>query len=231
VSVRENLAEVRRRLEAAAVAAGRDPASVRLVAVSKEQPVELAFEAHDQGVEDFGENTAQGLVEKAEAFDRAGRQARWHFIGHLQRNKINAIMPFVHVVHSVDRPDLALALAKRAGQRKLEVLVQVNIGREEQKGGIEPEGAVAFCRDVARLPGLTLVGLMGIPPADVDPTPFFVELAHLAETLRATPEGADARELSMGMTQDFEVAVRHGATMVRVGTAIFGGRAPHGANR
>jgi pyridoxal phosphate enzyme (YggS family) len=231
VSVRDNLAEVRRRLEAASRAAARDPASVRLIAVSKEQPVELAFEAHDLGVEDFGENTAHGLAEKAEAFARAGRKARFHFIGHLQRNKINSILPHVHVIHSVDRPELSLALSKRAGDRVLDVLVQVNIGRELQKGGIAPEGAVAFSRDVASLPGLRLLGLMGIPPADVDPTPFFVELAGLSQALQGTPEGRAARELSMGMTQDFESAIRHGATMVRVGTAIFGGRAAHGVQR
>ncbi len=224
MSVAADLAAVRRRIEQAAREAGRDPAAVRLIAVSKEQPIERVFEAADAGVEDFGENTAQGLLEKAEAFARAGRKARWHFIGRLQRNKVNLALRYASVVHSIDRAELAEALSKRAPTAGLDVLVQVNIGREAQKGGVAPEQAVELARGVARLPGLRLVGLMGIPPADVDPAPFFAELADLSRALVATPEGAAARELSMGMTQDFEVAVRAGATMVRVGTAIFGAR-------
>ncbi len=228
MSVAAQLDAVRARIVAAAQAAGRDPASVRLIAVSKEQPIEKVFEAHDHGATDFGENTAQGLVEKAEAFARAGRQARFHFIGRLQRNKVNLVLRYAAMVHSVDRLELAEALSKRVADRRLPVLLQVNIGREAQKGGVEPEAAVELARRVAGLPGLELAGLMGIPPADVDPAPFFAELAGLSRALVATPEGARARELSMGMTQDFEIAIRHGATLVRVGTAIFGDRPPHG---
>jgi pyridoxal phosphate enzyme (YggS family) len=229
MSVTDNLAAVRRRLEQAARAASRDPATVRLIAVSKEQPIDRVFAAHDLGVEDFGENTAHGLEEKAEAFAGAGRKARWHFIGRLQRNKVNPVLRHARIVHSVDREELAQALAKRAPKEGLDVLVQVNIGREQQKGGVAPGEVVSFARGVARLEGLRLVGLMGIPPAGVDPTPFFEELAALSRALCATPEGGAARELSMGMTQDFEVAVRCGATMVRVGTAIFGERHEIGA--
>lgn len=229
MSVGEQLEAVRARMVAAARAAGRDPGSVRLIAVSKEQPIEKVFEAHDHGATDFGENTAQGLMAKADAFARAGREARFHFIGRLQRNKVNQVLRYATVVHSVERLELAEALSKRVGEAELPVLLQVNIGREPQKGGVEPEAAVELARQIAQLPGLKLAGLMGIPPADVDPSPFFVELAALSRALMATPEGARATELSMGMTQDFEIAIRHGATLVRVGTAIFGDRPPHGA--
>jgi PLP dependent protein len=229
VSVAAQLDAVRARIAAAEEAAGRPAGSARLIAVSKEQPVDRVFEAYDHGATDFGENTAQGLTEKAEAFARSGRTARFHFIGRLQRNKVNLVLRHAAVVHSVDRLEVALALSKRVGEARLRVLLQVNIGREQQKGGVEPEAAVPLAREVAQLPGLELAGLMGIPPADVDPSPFFAELAALSCALVATPEGARATELSMGMTQDFEIAIRHGATLVRVGTAIFGDRPPHGA--
>jgi len=229
MSVATNLDAVRARILAAEQAAGRPAGSVRLIAVSKEQPIDRVFAAHDHGATDFGENTAQGLVEKAEAFARAGREARFHFIGRLQRNKVNTVLRHAAMVHSVDRIEVAEALSKRSADARLRVLLQVNLGREAQKGGVEVEAAVGLARQVAGLPGLELAGLMGIPPADVDPSPFFAALAELSRALVATPEGARATELSMGMTQDFEIAIRHGATLVRVGTAIFGDRPPHGA--
>lgn len=224
MSVAERLADVRRRIAMSAEVVGRAVNEIKLIAVSKEQPLDRVFAAFDLGVEDFGENTAQGLLEKAEAFERTGRRARWHFIGRLQRNKVNQVLRHTSVVHSVDRLELAEALSRRAPAAGLPVLVQVNIGREQQKGGVDPETAVAFACEVARRPGLQLVGLMGIPPLDADPVPYFALLADLSRRLCETAEGVRARELSMGMTQDFEVAIRHGATMVRVGTAIFGER-------
>lgn len=224
MNVAERLAEVRRRIAMSAEGVGRAVHEIKLIAVSKEQPLDRAFAAFDLGVEDFGENTAQGLLEKAEAFERTGRRARWHFIGRLQRNKVNQVLRHAGMVHSVDRPELAEALSRRAPAGKLPVLVQVNIGREPQKGGVGPDTAVGFACEVARLPGLQLAGLMGIPPLDTDPAPYFALLADLSWRLRETAGGAGATELSMGMTQDFEVAIRHGATMVRVGTAIFGER-------
>ena len=228
MTLADNLATVRQRLTAACEACDRNPTAVRLIAVSKEQPVDLALAAHDLGVEDFGENTAQGLAEKAEEFARRGRVARWHFIVHLQRNKVNTVLRHATMVHSVDRFDLAQALAKRAPSGGLTVLVQVNIGREQQKGGVDPDQSLALASEVARLEGLHLAGLMGIPPAGVDPAPFFKELAALSQALQQSPAGTAARELSMGMSQDFVVAIRYGATMVRVGTAIFGERTGQG---
>ncbi len=216
--------DVRRRIEAAARASGRDPSEVRLIAVSKKQPAERALELYDLGVRDFGENTAQGLLEKTAAFVHAGKKARWHFIGRLQRNKVKQVLPTVDVVHSVDRLELALELSRRAQEGELAVLVQVNLGREPQKGGVDPDAAVAFAREVALMPGLRLLGLMGIPPVDTCSRPYFEALRELSALLRATPEGAAASELSMGMTDDYESAIAAGSTMVRVGTAIFGAR-------
>ncbi len=208
-------------------AAGRAPESVTLIAVSKHQPIDKVFEAHDLGVRDFGENTAQGLIERADAFARAGRQARWHFIGRLQRNKINQVLPRVVMLQTLDRPELAEAVAQRASV-PLDVLVQVNVGDEPQKGGVAPAEAVGFARGLARYEQLRLRGLMCIPPAQEDPAPHFAALARLSQELRQTPEGKDATELSMGMSDDYAIAVRHGATMVRVGTGIFGERQTKG---
>jgi pyridoxal phosphate enzyme (YggS family) len=166
----------------------------------------------------------QGLCSAAEAFAGAGREATWHFIGRLQRNKINKLMPHVGAVHTVDSDALADALAKRAPQGGLDVLVQVNVGAEPQKGGVPVNEAVRFARTVATRAGLRLRGLMGMPPMGQDPRPYFDRLAALSRELRATPEGEAARDLSMGMTGDFEAAIACGSTMVRVGTAIFGPR-------
>jgi PLP dependent protein len=223
-SVAESVAEIRGRIASAARAAGRDPSSVRLVAVCKRQPIERIVAAVDAGVEELGENTAQGMAATAAALQAAGKRVRWHFVGTLQRNKVTAVLEHARTIHSVDRLPLAEALSKRAPAEGVEVLIQVNVGREPQKGGVEPEGAVELARACSQLPGLRLVGLMAIPPAEGDVRPHFEALARLGTALRATPEGGAASELSMGMSDDFETAVRCGATIVRVGTALFGTR-------
>jgi pyridoxal phosphate enzyme (YggS family) len=225
MTVSERLADVRERIARAARAAGRAEEEVRLIAVCKRQPLALILEAHDCGVRDFGENTVQGLCATADAFRREGREARWHFIGRLQRNKINKLLPHVSMVQSIDRDDLADTLDGRT-QRMLPVMVQVNIGREAQKGGVAPEEAIRLACSIARRPHLELKGLMALPPYGEQPDPYFETMARLAGELRATPEGRQATELSMGMTEDFETAIRWGSTMVRVGTAIFGVRMP-----
>lgn len=224
MSIEGNIASVRQRIAVACESCKRDPSSVTLIAVSKQQPIDRVLAAYESGLRDFGENTAQGLVARAEAFSQRGLSARWHFIGHLQRNKVNAVLRHVSMVHSVDRDELVSALAKRAPSPPLPVLVQVNIGREATKNGVDPDDALAFARRVAVTEGLRLVGLMGIAPAGVDALPFFSILAFLSDDLRRSTEGKDARALSMGMTDDFELAIRCGATMVRVGSAIFGPR-------
>ncbi len=229
MSIAQNLSEIRARLEAAARAAGRDPASVTLVAVSKTFPAEAIREAMDQGQTLFGESRAQELRDKTEP---VGPGARWHFIGSLQRNKVKYVVGRVEMVQSVDSLELARELDARVratdgggGPNPLPVLLEVHLGGEETKHGVEPEQVLALAREVQRLPGLALRGLMTIPPWQEDPEdagPAFERLAALAAEGRA--EGLPLTELSMGMSHDFEVAIRHGATFVRVGTAIFGAR-------
>ncbi len=223
-AIAEALAEVRSRIERAAKSASRDPNSVRLVAVSKTKPAAAVREAYAAGQRDFGENYAQELAEKAEQLGDLA-DIRWHFIGHLQSNKAKLVAPVARVVHTVDTPSLARELAKRVeklGREPLRVLVEVNVGGEAQKHGVSPDAVGELLDAVAAQPGLVLQGLMTIPPHDLDETRRAFEA--LAE-LRERHGGAERLpELSMGMTDDLEIAVACGATMVRVGTAIFGAR-------
>jgi len=222
MSVREGLSAIEARLREALTRAGRAPGAATLIAVTKRQPLESVVEAFDGGVRDFGENTVQELAEKAAALAALGREARWHFIGRLQKNKINKLLPWVSVVQTIDSTEVAAALAARVPSSGLDVMIQVNIGRESQKGGVDPEAALCLADELTRMPGLRLKGLMAIPPADVDPRPFFEEMARLSSALGRRVAGATW--LSMGMSDDFEVAIARGATHVRVGTAIFGER-------
>jgi pyridoxal phosphate enzyme (YggS family) len=221
-TIKGALDETRARIARAAAAAGRDPASVRLVAVSKTKPASAVREAYEAGQRDFGENYAQELADKAEQL-RDLPDLRWHFIGHLQSNKARVVAPLVHLVHTVDSPSLARELGKRTSGRTLPVLVEVNVGGEAQKHGASPDGLAELLDAVEAVPNLALSGLMTVPPADLEATRrAFEELASLRSRL-----GGPSRllELSMGMTADLEIAVACGATLVRVGTAIFGERA------
>jgi hypothetical protein len=222
-SLAARLAAVRQRIDAAARAAGRDPAGVSLVAVSKGQPPEAIRAAYAAGQRVFGENYAQELVRKAAALADLPDLA-WHFIGRLQRNKARDVAPRVTMVEAVDREDLARELDRRAAAagRTLDVLVEVNVGGEASKGGAEPGEVGALVAAIRGMKHLALRGLMTIPPEVDAPEaarPFFARLRALA-----APHGL--AELSMGMSHDFEAAIGEGATMVRVGTAIFGARAP-----
>jgi len=232
VSIAAALNHVRARLHAAALAAGRDGASVQLVAVSKLQPAAAVREAYAEGQRDFGENYVQELVQKAEQL-RDLPDLRWHLIGHLQRNKARLVVPLTSLLHTVDTAELALELSRRFAAiapegARLPVLVEVSIAGEEQKHGVAPEGLTELLASIEALPALSLRGLMCVPPFTDDPAgarPFFDELARLREL-----HGGPLRlpELSMGMTHDLEQAVSAGATLVRVGTAIFGARARKG---
>ena len=217
MDVAANLAHVRERIAAACARAGRDPASVRLVAVSKTKPLELLRAAQAAGQDVFGENYAQELKEKADAL--AG--AEWHFVGALQTNKAKVVVGRAALIHTCDRLALAQELSKRAKAAGLvqRVLIEVNVGREPQKAGVLPEDVAALLEHVRGLPALSCVGLMCIPPAEGDPRQHFRALKRLGLSLGLP-------ELSMGMTADFEVAIEEGATLVRVGTAIFGERNP-----
>lgn len=217
-------AEVVRRVERAAARAGRSAAEVRVVAVSKSVSADVVAGALDAGIVDLGENRAQELRDKASVL---GDRPRWHFVGHLQTNKVRLVAGIATLVHSVDRYGLGEALARRA--RALggvqEVLVQVNVGREPVKQGVEPERARALAAALAELDGLAVGGVMTIPPLTATPAearPFFRALAEVGADVAAAVPGAT--HLSMGMSRDFEVAVEEGATLVRVGEAIFGPR-------
>lgn len=220
------LAAVQGRIARAAARAGRDVGSVSLLAVTKTWPAEVVRAAYDLGLRDFGENYAGELADKAEALLHL-EGLRWHFIGHLQRNKARSVAAVAAEVQSVDSVRLAEALGARAAEqgRTLGAWVQVNVGGEAQKSGCSPDEAAAVASAVASQPALRLAGLMTVPPHTDDPAgaaPYFAALVALRETL-----GGAARlpGLSMGMTHDLEVAVAAGATVVRVGSALFGVRA------
>jgi hypothetical protein len=220
--VTEALQAVRARLEAALREAGRPVASARLVAVSKEKPQAMIREAYAAGQRDFGESYAQELRDKARMLADL-TDLRWHFIGGLQSNKAKYVAPVAALVHAVDNVALGRELAKRAGGRTLPVLVAINIGREPQKSGVLPQQALELCRELREVPGLELRGLMCLPPEGQPARPFFAELRKLGAEL-SQELGQPLPELSMGMSGDFEDAVREGSTIVRVGTAIFGDR-------
>jgi PLP dependent protein len=220
--VAESLAAVRARLSAALAEAGRPPGSAVLVAVGKEKPAALLREAYAVGQRDFGESYAQELRDKARELADL-RDVRWHFIGRLQENKAKYVAPVAALVHAVGDAGLARELARRGGGRTIRCLVQVNVGRELQKAGVAPEGTLGLCRELAALEGIDLAGLMCIPPDGPPARPFFRALRELRDEV-GKQLGRALPELSMGMSHDFEDAVREGATLVRVGTLIFGER-------
>ena len=215
MGVAENLARVQERIRAACSRAGRDPDTVQLVAVSKGQPIEAVLLAFAAGQTVFGENYAQELHEKADALP----EAEWHFIGALQTNKVKIVVGHSALVHTCDRASLANELSKRAEMKNIvqRVLLEVNVGREPQKGGALPEQVGALHAAVGEMERLRCDGLMCIPPPEQDPRPHFRALREMRDRL-------GLRELSMGMTADFEAAIEEGATIVRIGTAIFGER-------
>lgn len=219
------LAAVRQRIAAAARAAGRDPGEVRLVGVSKRQPAEAVRAALDAGLRDFGENFVQEALDKMNALGETA--ARWHFIGALQSNKTAVVAERFDWVHSVDRLKLArrLSAQRPEGLAPLKLCVQVNIGDEQSKSGVAPAETAALAREIAALPRLALRGLMAVPPPESDPgrqRAWCRQLAELYAALRAG--GLPLDTLSMGMSADLEAAIAEGATLVRIGTAIFGAR-------
>lgn len=225
--IADNLAHIRQRIEQAASRAGRRVDQITLVAVSKTQSADMIREAYDAGQRDFGENYVQEAKEKIESL--SDLSIRWHFIGHLQSNKARFVAPDYHIVHSVDTPKLAAALGKRAvdSGRVLPVLVEVNVSGEESKSGISPEAIRELVEVVAVTEGLSLRGLMTMPPflPAEQVRPYFIALRNLRDRLISTqPDGASLDDLSMGMSGDFEVAIEEGSTYVRVGTSIFGSR-------
>ncbi len=223
-SIADGLARVRERIVRAASAVGREPADVRLIAVSKTKPGAAIREAYAAGQRDFGENYAQELVQKAEELVDL-TELRWHFIGHLQTNKARFVVRAAHMVHTVDGPSLARELGKRTakeGRERLPVLVEVNVGGEPQKHGASAIDLKDVLASVDAEPSLVLRGLMTIPPNDLEAARRAFEALRSLRALHGGPKRLP--ELSMGMSDDLEIAVTCGATLVRVGTAIFGGR-------
>jgi len=227
-AIKDNLEQIRNRIERAALRAGRDPQSVRLVAVSKKITPPLIEEAMAWGQTLFGENYMQEAKEK---ISRLPAAAQWHFIGHIQSKKAKDAATLFDLVHTVDRLKLARELDKHAGLagRILSVLVQINVSGETQKEGVAAEEAEELLVAMGGLANLRVQGLMTMPPFLDDPEdvrPFFRTLRQLAEHFAAKGyfDRSDGFELSMGMSGDFEVAIEEGATLVRVGTVLFGPR-------
>ena len=226
MTLERRYAQVAERVAAAARRAGRNPDDVTIVAVSKTVPIDVVAAARDAGIRDLGENRAQELREKALAL---GEGICWHFIGHLQNNQVRYVVGVADLVHSVDRYGVAETISRRAGAVGMtqDVLIEVNVAGERSKQGVEPPRAIPLALEVNELPGVRVVGLMTVPPLPDSPEgsrPYYSDLAALGQRLRA--EIPAATHLSMGMTRDFEVAVEEGASIVRVGEAIFGPRSP-----
>ncbi len=226
--IKENLEKVRKNIAAAALRVGRDPESVRLIAVSKTKPLSMVLEAMEAGAMEFGENKPQELRDKADALCRP--DVNWHMIGHLQKNKIKYVVGRACMIHSVDTFELAEAISLQAQKTGLvmPILLEVNIAGEETKFGAKPEETAALARAVSELRGIQVRGLMTIAPFVSDPSQNRVHFRNLRDLsidiARQNIDNVLMYDLSMGMTGDYEVAVEEGATFVRVGTGIFGER-------
>ncbi|WP_457755905.1 YggS family pyridoxal phosphate-dependent enzyme [Thermodesulfatator indicus] len=227
MSIKERLEIILEKIAKAADKAGRKPEEVKLLGASKTQPPEKIREAFAAGLSLFGENYVQEAKKKKEAL--ADLPLTWHLIGYLQRNKAKDALKIFDLIETVDREAIATELEKRAArlEKVVPVFIEVNVGGEETKAGVAPEELPALVECVLGLSHLRLEGLMTIPPYREDPEevrPFFVRLRELKEDLERRFPEAKFRELSMGMSHDFHVAVEEGATIVRVGTALFGPR-------
>ena len=223
----DNLKEVNEKIEGACQRSQRNRESVTLIAVSKTKPVPLLMEAYEEGCREFGENKVQELVEKYEAMPK---DIKWHMIGHLQRNKVKYIVDKAALIHSVDSLKLAEEISKEAVKKQVEVsiLIEVNIAGEDTKFGVSPRETEGLVRAVSTLPGIRVKGLMAIAPYVENPEDnrkYFASLKQLSVDINCKNiDNVNMNVLSMGMTGDYMVAVEEGATMVRIGTGIFGER-------
>jgi pyridoxal phosphate enzyme (YggS family) len=222
--VAENIARIRERIYTQALKTGRKPEDILLVAVSKTVDSKRIQEAIESGITTFGESYPQEAREK---IPQIGTGVNWHLIGHLQTNKVKYVVPLFTMIHSVDSLRLAREISAQAGKcgKTMEVLIQVKIGRDDAKAGAAPDELPQLIDEVSSLPGITLKGLMTIPPYFSDPEksrPFFSALRDLRDKLFST--SPPSAHLSMGMSDDFEVAIDEGATILRIGAALFGER-------
>ncbi|MBI3006489.1 MAG: YggS family pyridoxal phosphate-dependent enzyme [Ignavibacteriales bacterium] len=226
--VAENIKNIRKRIEETCFRCGRRPDDVQIVAVTKTFDVERIKEALNAGHRDFGENYAQELARKKE--ELGDSSVRWHFIGHLQTNKVKYIADFVHLIHTVDNERVVGELQKRGEKlnRSFDVLVEVHTTAEATKSGVAPAHVLALVKSISKLPRVCVGGLMTMGPFSDDPNdsrPSFRQLADLKKTIEHEGiENVSMKHLSMGMSHDFEVGIEEGATIVRIGTAIFGKR-------
>lgn len=225
--IRENLQYVQKTIRAAEEEAGREPGEVTLIAVSKTKPVSMIEEAYAGGCRDFGENKVQELCEKYEVLPK---DIRWHLIGHLQRNKVKYVVGKTFLIHSVDSLRLAEEIQKEAEKRQtdVDVLIEVNMAGEESKFGVSPAETQSLVREIAKLPNVHIQGLMTIAPVVEKPEDNAIHFSNLRQlSVDITEKNIDnvnMNVLSMGMTGDYEQAVKDGAIYVRVGTGIFGER-------
>ena len=225
--IAENLAQVHKNIEDAARSAGRDPAEITLIDVSKTKPVSMLMEAYDAGERVFGENKVQEIMDK---YDQMPQDVSWHMIGHLQRNKVKYIVGKVSMIHSVDSLRLAETIEQEAAKidTVVPVLLEVNVAEEESKFGLSVEEVIPLAEQIASFSHVRVCGLMTIAPYVTDPEenrPIFRQLKKLSVDIAAKNiNNVTMNVLSMGMTGDYTVAVEEGATMVRVGTGIFGSR-------
>ena len=225
--LKDNYTNVENRISKACARAGRDRSEVTLIAVSKTKPVDMLREIYDAGARCFGENKVQEICEK---YDKLPEDVSWHMIGHLQRNKVRQVIDNAALIHSVDSYRLAQEISVQAQKRGITVpiLVEVNIAQEESKFGISAGDTVQLVEEIAVLPNLRIQGLMTIAPATDDPEDnraYFRQIKQLSVDIKnKNIDNVCMEILSMGMTGDYEVAIEEGATMVRVGTGIFGAR-------
>lgn len=225
--LKENLANVQKNISEACKKAGRDESEVTLIAVSKTKPVEMLQEIYDTGIRTFGENKVQEMMDKEAVMPK---DIQWHMIGHLQRNKVKYLMGKAALIHSVDSMRLAEEISAQSVKHQVEtdILVEVNIAEEESKFGINKEEAIQLVTDISKLPNIRIKGLMTIAPFVDDPEDnrkYFKQIKQLSVDIKnKNIDNVSMGILSMGMTGDYMVAIEEGATMVRVGTGIFGER-------
>ena len=226
-TIRDHLNEVRENIQKACEKAGRSPQEVTLIAVSKTKPLFMLEEAYEAGARDFGENKVQEILEK---HPKMPEDARFHMIGHLQRNKVKQVLPHAVLIHSVDSYRLAEQISQEAGKLGItaKILLEVNVAKEKSKFGMMPEDVEEMAGQIAALPHLQIEGLMTIAPFVDDPEknrPVFRKLYQLSVDIKKKNiDNVNMGVLSMGMTGDYQVAVEEGSTMIRVGTGIFGAR-------
>ncbi len=225
--IKENVAEVEARIQAACERAGRRREEVTLIAVSKTKPVRDIYEVMETGIKDFGENKVQEMCDKMEMIQQP---LNWHMIGHLQRNKVKYIVDKATLIHSVDSLRLAQQISQEAQKKSVEsnILIEVNVAEEESKFGLSTAEVIQMVEEISKLPSVHIKGLMTVAPFTDNPEenrPYFRNLKQLAvDIAEKNIDNVTMSVLSMGMTGDYEVAIEEGATMVRVGTGIFGAR-------